>query len=335
MRPLPALSLALLLLSQSAEAAEPWYRRASCESAARAVLSGDFKTADERLGRLEAQRDPDDQACAVWLHLLYAEIQLGLGGKLPALLENRDRRLKNIYGFSKAHAKYAARFADLEIEARMKRVRFLAEDGKRSDALKEAKRSQALLELRLSKKAEPSITLDYSIGSSNLAVAFASWPVRMVIKLAGVSGDGELGAKKLQELYKGDTVYRYEAAYLLHSFAVERPGDLLGSPVQYAAFLAAQFPNNPQFLYEYAEALWVEKNCALAMQTLKPVQDVLAGEPGKWSSRIRGKIYLMSGRCALDLGQRDEARRFADLARSQRVDEIEEKLEDLISKLGS
>ncbi len=335
MRPLTGLSLTLLLASQSAEAAEPWYRRASCEGAAKAVLSGDFKAADDRLGRLEAQRDPDDQACAVWLHLLYAEIQLGLGGKLPALIENRDRRLKNIYGFSKAHAKYAARFADLEIEARMKRVRYLAEDGKRSDALKEAKRSQTMLDQRLSKKAEPSITLEYSIGSSNLAVAFASWPVRMVIKLAGVPGDGELGAKKLRELYKGDTVYRYEAAYLLHSFAVERPGDILGSPVQYAEFLAREFSSNPQFLYEYAEALWVEKNSALAMQTLKPVQDVLAGEPGKWSSRIRGKIYLMSGRCALDLGRRDEARRFADLARAQRVDEIEEKLEDLLSKLGS
>lgn len=43
----------------------------------------------------------------------------------------------------------------------------------------------------------------------------------------------------------------------------------------------------------------------------------------------------MSGRCALDLGKKDEARRFADLARSQRVDEIEDKLEDLLSKLGS
>lgn len=330
-----SLALAVLLAAPAAQAAEPWYQRSSCENAAKAVLSGDFEAANARLGRLEASRDPDDQACAVWLHLLYAEIQLGLGGKLPALIQNRDKRLKNIYGFSKAHAKYAARFADLEIEARMKRVRFLAEDGKRGDALKEAKRSQTLLEQRLAKKAEPSVTLEYSIGSSNLAVAFASWPVRMVIKLSGISGDEELGAKKLKALFQGDTVYRYEAAYLLHSFAVERPGDVLGSPVQYAEFLARQFPNNPQFLYEYAEALWTEKNCALAMQTLKPVQEVLAGEPGKWSSRIRGKIYLMSGRCALDLGRRDEARRFADLARSQRVDEIEEKLEDLLSKLGS
>lgn len=289
MRRLSYLPLALVFVTGSASAAEPWYRRTTCENAAKAVLSGDFAAADDRLGRLEASRDPDDQACAVWLHLLYAEIQLGLGGKLPALIQNRDRRLKNIYGFSKAHAKYAARFADLEIEARMKRVRFLAEDGKRSDALKEAKRSQTLLEQRLSKKAEPSVTLEYSIGSSNLAVAFASWPVRMVIKLSGVSGDGELGAKKLKELYQGDTVYRYEAAYLLHSFATERPGDILGSPVQYAEFLARQFPNNPQFLYEYAEALWVEKNCSLAMKTLKPVQDLLAGEPanGRAASEAR------------------------------------------------
>jgi hypothetical protein len=161
-----------------------------------------------------------------------------------------------MFAFSRANQRMGTRIADLEMEARMRRVRVLLDLDQRTDALKEIKRVKTLLEAR---KGEPTPTVKYVRGITGLAVGGAAWPLRTLLALAGIDGDADRGRAVLLEVTRGSTVYRFDALYLMHYFAEESPGGTNGSPLQYSGPLSDLFPSNPQLAYDYAGDLLREK----------------------------------------------------------------------------
>lgn len=299
----------------AAEAPEPWYARASCMHALEAVLSADFAAAEPKIRAIEKSADTDDQACGVWLRVSLAEAQLAVGGRLPALLDYRERMLSRMGGFSKAKGGIAKRFSDLELEARLRRVRVLVDKNEKGDALKEIQKVNEMLEKRGG--ADANATLIYARAVTDSAVGNSPWALRTLMRMAGVKGDAKLGREALESLEKSDTVYKYDAMYLQHYFAIGAPDGDFGKPAPHAKKLVDKFPTNPQFAIELAKDLYAERKIDQAFGIVSSFTAQLEKQPSLYSNQLRAHLYLLSGQCAKDLGKKELASRFALLAEAQ------------------
>lgn len=322
-----ALIIVASAVAADGAAAEPWYARASCIHALETVLSTDFAAAEPKIKAIEKSADTDDQACGVWLRVSLAEAQLAVGGRLPALLEYRERMLSRMGGFSKAKGGIAKRFSDLELEARLRRVRVLVDKGEKGDALKEIQKVNDMLEKR--GNAEPNATLTYSRGVSDSAVGNSPWALRTLMRMAGVKGDAKLGREALESLEKSGTVYKYDAMYLQHYFALGAPDGDFGKPAPHAKKLVEKFPTNPQFAIELAKDLYAEKKIDQALDVVSTFLAQLEKQPSLYSNQLRAHLYLLSGRCAKELGKKELATHFALLAEAQSYAPLADEIEAL------
>jgi hypothetical protein len=324
----PAL-LPLLVLVAAPESTR-WYDRPACQKALEVILAADLDEADRKIKPLEASSDAEDQACGVWLRATLAETQISVGGRLPALLENREKVLLRMFKFAKSHAS-ERHLADLEIEARMRRVRALVDKGERTDALKEINRTKELLAQRKDSTETP--TQKYVAGIVNSAVSQSGFPMKVVLGIAGVSGDADQGRQHLKDLAAGTSIYRYDAMYILHHFSRESPSKENGAPIDYSKPLFSQFPTNPQFAYDLAVDLYEAKRCKDSLDALTDTRKKLAEAPNQWSSTVRAKLYYITGRCSFDVGDKATAKRYAELAKSQNYEDLADPIDDLIEQL--
>lgn len=303
----------------------------------------DFERTDRVLSELEASRDLDDKACAIYLRALEAEMRSAIYNEVPETVEFRNRHLKRMLGFAKAHAKYGARFADLEIEARMRRVRVLFDTGEKTAAISEARRTSKLLEARAGAQ---SPTLDFVKGVMFGALGQANFLARTALWAAGISGSPEEGNRSMQRLMAGDSVYKHEAYCIAYYFALTRTEEgensPLGSPTVIARFLAVKNPENPQFAYEYARMLYRNDQCGQAIEVVQPWVDQLSSDSDAWTQSIRAKTYYIASACNLAEGHvkkavafrdRFAAENFKDFAKL--LSELSTKVDKAASQLGS
>ncbi|MEL7371507.1 MAG: hypothetical protein AAFN74_21470, partial [Myxococcota bacterium] len=141
---LTTLTLTAVLASNADRA--PFYARDNCKEALQVVMSAKPDQTEEILQKLAASSDLEDKACAVWLHMPLNEIEMSLEGNGKGLPERREKRLKRLFKFSKVFGKRRPHFAMLELEARMRRVRLLIQQGERVNSLTEARRVERMLD---------------------------------------------------------------------------------------------------------------------------------------------------------------------------------------------
>ena len=306
----------------------PFYTRSTCKQALAVVMSADADATTKMLDELASSPDLEDKACAVWLELPLNEIEMSLEGNGHGLPKRREKRLVRLFKFSKAFGSRRPHFAMLELEARMRRVRLLVKKGERVNALREARRVERMLD-QLGRRRNP--TVDYVTGVTRLAVSQAAFPLRVLLGMAGVSGDEKNGRRLLEELASGDTVYAGDATYLLHHFAQENKDTEAG--LRYGEMLTKRFPNNPQFAYEYARVLYRAKNYDGVFSATAKFRDRLTENPSAWSDRIRKKLYIISAKAALETGQKDKAKQWATLASQQKYGGLVQETSALLKQL--
>ncbi|MBI2374534.1 MAG: hypothetical protein HYV07_11115 [Deltaproteobacteria bacterium] len=314
----------LLILAQPAGSAEPpssaladtgpWFDRASCKEIVAVVLSADFARVDSGLQALERSRDPDDGACAVWSRLVASELNLAVNGRTPENLEERRRRLTRMFQFARTNQAKGTRFADLEIEARTRRVRVLMDDGDRTGALSEARRTRTMLADR---KGEPTPTLFFTKAVINLAIAYESWPMRTLLGMAGLEGDPEIGKTNLMRLVESDGAYRYEGTFVAWHFAHAEPKGALGGPLRYSSSLSTAFPTNAELATCYAKDLLDAGQPKEARAVMDRYVAILGGEPARFGPRKRAQIFGLTARAALDLNDPSTARAQLERARKE------------------
>lgn len=319
-----AAAVAALLVSA------PWYERESCDAANQLVVAADFTNAEPKIKALEASKDTEDQACGVWIRATMSEAQIAVFGKTKEMLAAREKALLRMFGFSKAHAKVAPYFADMELEARMRRVRALVDAEERGDALKEIRNVNAQLTAR---KGEPTPTLLYVRGIANMAVSQAPWALRTLMSMAGIDGDAKVGRESLRSLFNGKTVYRVDARYVMRYFAEASPGGDNGSSTEYSKTLHETYPTNPQFTYDYARDLQRENKCKDVLLALGDARETIEKDPAHWSNVVRAKIFWLTGRCAFDTGDKERAKKYAELAGQQGFEELADEIEKLKKQL--
>lgn len=331
---LPSIALGLALLAPAAARAEevPWYDRPSCQQANDLFLSLEAEKADEAARRLEASKDLDDLACALWIRVSFSEFQVGLFGKTPENLSQRKKVLTRLFGFSKANKAKGPRFADLELEARLRRTRILNEEGQRTQALDELKQLQKLVSER-DPALPPTPPLLYTKGVMNAALSSPGWAARTVLSIAGLNVDPAVGAEHLHKLVDGSSVYRGDAAYVSHFFGEEIGEKYFRAPASYTRIIAEKYPTNPQFSYERATDLLAEKKPAEALAQVAPVALRIDASPGLWSPPLRAKILYATARCLAATGKKDEAKKRALAAKAERYGELADKISDLIDEL--
>ena len=320
------LSLAAALVSTPDDG--PFYARKSCNDALQVVMRAEPDVIKPVIDKLAASSDVEDKACAVWLEMPLNEIEMSLEGNAYGLPERREKRLVRLFKFSKVFGRRRPHFAMLEVEARMRRVRLLVKKGERINALKEARRVERMLD-QVGARTNP--TVDYVTGVTRLAVSQASFPLRVLLGMAGVSGDENLGRKKLEALAQGDSVYAGDAIYLLHHFAHENKDQ--PAQLKYGKMLTAKFPGNPQFAYEYAKALHKAKRYDDVFAVTERFRTRLGSEPTAWSDRIRKKIYYISAESALAAGKKAEAKNWATLASQQKYGGLVKETTALLKQL--
>ncbi len=329
----------LLILSEPVGAAAtdasasrtlPWFDREGCKAAAAAVLAADFELADRRLSEIEKSADPDDGACGVWVRLVASELRLAILGRTPEALDERRRRLTRLFQFARAHGSRGQRFGDLEIEARTRRVRVLMDDGDRTGALAEARRTRTMLAERTG---EPTPTLHFTKGVINLAIAYESWAMRTLLGMAGLEGDAELGKANVLKLVDGENVYKYEGTYVAHHFAFSEPKGVLGAPVRYAASLAQAFPTNPQLAGDYAEDLLAEGRFKEALAVLEPLSDAIKRSSTAWGSRSRARVLGLHAKAMIAAGDSDKAKDLFVRARAEGDVGLQDLLAEIEKKL--
>ena len=318
-----------LLWVSMAEAAEPvpWYARDECRMAYSTVMSADLAAGQSAISQLQHSADLELRTCGIWLELPLCEIEMALEGESPALTERRNERLEKLFKFAMHYGPRRPYLLDLAIEARMRRIRLMVDRGDKGGALGEARKVEKMLESR--KDAPPNATRDYSRGVTLLAVSRAAWGLQALLRMAGVRGDRKRGEELLEALAEGHTVYQADALFLLYHFARQndKPGDQ--GVDRYGAKLILAYGQNPQFLFDRAVDQFRAGHCIDALATLQPARSRLHDNPKLWTARVRKKVYWLTGRCALDTGDKPLAKKSLGLASQEKFGGYAEEVEIL------
>ncbi|MFO0727338.1 MAG: hypothetical protein U1E65_26405 [Myxococcota bacterium] len=332
----PWLGLALAFGGRAAVADEvPWYERPGCQEINALFLGVEPDKAEERARKLDASKDPDDQACALWVRVSFSEFQLGLFGKTPENLSLRKKHLTRMFSFAKANKQKGIRFLDMELEARLRRTRILNEEGQRTQALEELRQLQSLVAERDAQKQPATPAFEYTRGVMNAALASPGWAARAVLSIAGLSIDPAVGAQHLHTLVDGDTVYRFDAAYVAHYFGEELGEKYFRKPSVYTKLVAEAFPTNPQFVYERSLDLLKAKDAKPALLLLRPIGERIDQTPGIWSAPIRAKVLYALARAEAVAGDKQKAKARAEGAKAEHFADLADKISDLLEELGS
>ena len=301
-----------------ASAGVPWFERPSCAEVVQAVMDLKTDVAEKQIAKLEKSRDPDDIACSVYARVNLAEMYLTLYGDEPKWVQHRLDQLGRMYKFSKAFGRYGRRFKDLEIEARLRRIRALFEKGEKTSAISEARTTDRLLDKR--REGPNSPTVDFVTGVLYTTLGDAPFYQRALLQMAGIGGDAEIGHAALKRLSHGDTVYATEAAYISHHFANEAFKDgessAFGKPWSTGHRLN-ELARNPQYAVEYVRALRKADRCADGVEVLQPYLDLLNEDRSHWTSEMRAKIYFEATRCGVESGQLQLAAEMLDHLEAQ------------------
>jgi len=326
------IALASLLTANVALAADvPWYERPSCHEVVTLAMTPDFAGAEAKLVRLERSADPEDQACALWTRASWSEFQISILGKTGEWTANRKKAISRLFGFAKAHKGLGPRFADLELEARLRRVRVLNEEGQKTQALDDIKQIQKLLETRGT--ADPTPALDYTQGVLNAAMSSPGWAARALLSVVGVGSDPAIAAKHLHRLIDGTSVYKWDASYIAQFFGAEIGGDQFRATAKYVGPLGEKFPANPLFAYERALVLIKEKKAKDAVAVLEPLVAKIDADPAIWGAPARARVLWAAGRAACDSGDKAGAKKRAIACKAEKVKELDDRLDDLFDDL--
>jgi len=317
-----------------ASAGVPWFERPNCAETVQAVMDMKIDDAESKIGQLERSRDPDDIACSVYARVNLAEMYLTLHGDEPKWVQHRLDQLERMYKFSKAFGKYGRRFQDMEIEARLRRIRALFEKGEKTSAISEARTTDRLLDKR--RKGPGSPTVDFVTGVLYTTLGDAPFYQRALLQMAGIGGDSDIGHAALKRLSHGDTVYAAEAAYIAHHFATEaqKEGEDsdFGKPWSTGQHLN-QLADNPQYAVEYVRALRKAKRCADGVSVLQPYLDTLKDDRDHWTSEMRAKIYVEATSCAVESEQLELAGEMLDRLEAQNRPKYDKVMARLDAKL--
>jgi hypothetical protein len=276
--------------------------------------------------KLEASPDPDDKACAVYLRVALAEMQIAVYGLTPSNIQYREFYLTQMRGVAHEYGALGPRFADFEMETWTRRVRTYFEEGRKMDAVGAARTGFGMLEER---KGPRTPMVDFASGAFDSAVGHASTPLQILFRMAGISGDITAGYDAVMRLIGGGTVYAYEALYMAHHFARERDDSPFGKQSTWALRLLGEFPQNPQYLLDVAAAYRKQGRAPEATLILNPIFDALRNDPERWSPLMRAKLYWIGAYCAWDAGDKAAARALAALCRAQKAPDWQPMLEDL------
>ncbi len=329
-----ALGALLSLSSAVGHAGQPWYERSSCQAAMQTVMSLELDATEQQITALERSRDLDDKACGVYLRTTQSEMLIAVHGTTDATRAHRDKHLKRMYAFAKAHAKYGQRFADLEMEARMRRVRVLFDDGDTTDAIQEARRANRALKERLKKGRTP--TVDFVQGIMYSALGQSGMLTRSLLSLAGLGGDPSEGYAALKRVYRGESVYRDEALYLARHFAYDMAEDSpFGDALDLGEMLVAKYPTNGQFVFDQTRSLWMRKKCDRAVSTVTPSLERIAETPDLWAPNLRAKLFYVASRCSLKLGDVAHARTYCDSMAAQAKNDYSDRVEPLKKEVAA
>lgn len=315
-------------LLPGAALAAPWYDQPECAAALTTINRGELAPAKAAIAKLRRAKDPAKIACGVWLEMPLSEVEAASQGKSATLDARVEKRLGLLMKFARHFGPRDPSFADLELEARLRRIRILAKKGERMALLKEARRVKAMLDKR--KTGPRTATVDYAEGVLNLALSDMSWAVRQALSLAGLSGTRAVGVAKLKAVAKHGSVYESYARYLLRHFS---KGDKAEELKQSTATFR-RFPDSPLFAYDYGLDLRDAGRCKDALSALAPLRAELTANPKKWSSQVRARLYWMNARCAADTGDLKTARADLALAEAQGFDHVKGRVDALKAELS-
>lgn len=318
--------ISLNALGQKPEV-DPWYADKACLEAVHEVSLGRLEKAKAFASEAQRASDLDRQACGFWLMASVTETELAVLGRGSVSLKTQKSRLDALEAFAKAHPE-EARFSDLAIEAKLRRVRMLLSDGSPTRAVGQARDADAGIEKAVAGSARTP-TLAYALAVSNLAIAHSDWAVRTAARLAGLSGNSKIGERALRQLMASESVYQHEAYYLARTFAEAKPDGRLGPPLPYSSWLVKRYPNNPQLGFDHAVDLTDAGQSAKVPGALAPLLDKLKADPKRWGSAIRSKIYWIMGRAELANHHLSEARAWWQLAQSQVTEDTEARVDAL------
>ncbi len=306
----------------------PWYDRPSCHDAVLTMMAPDFAAAEAKIMKLERSADTDDQACALWARASWSEFQIAILGKTPDQLANRKKALSRLFAFAKANKAKGARFGDLELEARLRRIRVLNEEGQRTQSLEDLKALEKLIVERGNADLTP--PADYAVGLLNAALSSPGWAARALLSVVGMSTDPAVAAQRLHKLIDGSTVYGWDARYVAQFFGTEIGSKDFRGAAAYLAPLATKFPTNPLFAYEQARLHINDKKGKEAQAVLAPVLAQLDAQPTIWGPPARARVSWAAGRAALLLGDKAGATKRAAQAKAERQKDMQDRIDDLV-----
>ena len=326
-------SVAVFLVGTStAEAASsPWYELDECRAAYATVLSAELDAAQTAIERLQHSADLGLRTCGTWLEVPLSAMELTLEGKSPALSSRHMHRLEKLFKFAMQYGRRQPELLDLAIEARLRRVRMLVEQGEKTAAIGEARKVEKMLDSR--SDSPPNATRMYARGVADLAVSGSPWALRVLVNLAGVGGDGERGERLLEKLAEGKSVYQGEALLVLYQFARQGESSPDADTQRYGAALALAHAESPQYVFDRAVDQYRTGACADALQTLGGVRSRLGANAGLWTPRVRKRVYWLTGRCALDTGDKSLAKESLELASQENHDSYTEEVAVLAADL--
>lgn len=324
----PVLVLATLTAAPALAQGVPWYERPTCQDAVETMMGGEPAQAEAKLARLERGPDLDDVACALWARGAWSEFQISMYGKTPELLAGRKKALSRMFGFAKANKAKGVRFGDLELEARLRRVRVLNEEGQRTQSLDELKQLEKLIVERGNADVTPA--LDYAVGMLNAALSSPGWAARALLSVVGMSTDPAEAAKRLHALIDGKSVYRWDASYVAQYFGGEIGTKDFRETSAYLRPLAQKFPKNPLFAYEMSRLAIIAEQGDAAQAAIAPTLAELDKAPTSWGPPVRARVLWAAGRAALLRGDKAAALKRAQQAKAEKVKDMDERVEDLV-----
>lgn len=304
-----------------------WYNRKSCIDAMHVVVAVKFNEARRVLMKLETRGDLEDKACAIYLHTLMAEMMIAVDGMLDAHVDYRFFYLRQMVAFGKKYKNRGHQFSDFEVDGYSRLVRAYFDAGRKMDAVGAARTANAMLGERLG--GEPSPITEFVAGGFNSVVGHSSWPMRILLGMAGISGDIHIGYQAVTSLTEGTTVFKYDAMYMAFHFSRESDESPFGKPSKWAKRMYDAFPWNPQYIYDASISWKKEGKCRQSFGILNPVLARIAEEPALWAPIMRAKIFWLAAVCSLDIGDNRAARKWAKRARREGSTAWDPKLDDL------